>query len=105
MAGYTYSTEREKPTTTITIPSKDLIQNWPRNQKLYRQAEIKRIQHHQTSFATNTKGTYIASKDKRKERPTKTTPNNQENANRNICINNHIKYKQMKCTNQKIETD
>ena len=57
----------------ITIPGKDLIQNWWkktkwwRNLKLYRQAEIKRIHHHQTSIATNTKGTSIASKHKRKE--------------------------------------
>ena len=36
--------------------------------------KLKRIQHHQTSLATNTKGTYIASKYKRKERPTKTNP-------------------------------
>ena len=34
----------------------------------------KRIQHHQINLATNSKGTYIASKHKRKERPTKTTP-------------------------------
>ena len=33
-----------------------------------------RIQHHQTSLVTNTKGIYIASKHKRKERPTKTNP-------------------------------
>ena len=65
---------KEKPTTMITILGKDLIQNLWRNQKLYRHAEIKRIQHHQTSLATNTKGPYIASKHKRKERPTKTNP-------------------------------
>ena len=34
----------------------------------------KRIQHHQINLATNSKGTYIASKHKRKERPTKTNP-------------------------------
>ena len=48
--------------------------SWWRNQKLYRQAKFNRIQHHQTSLATNTKGTYIASKHKRKERPMKTNP-------------------------------
>ena len=36
--------------------------------------KLKRIQHHQTSLATSTKGTYIASKHKRKERPTETNP-------------------------------
>ena len=35
----------------------------------------------------------------------KQTPNNQENANRNIRINNYLKYKWIKCTNQKIQTD
>ena len=32
----------------------------------------------------------------------KQTQNNQENANRNICINNYLKCKQIECTNQKI---
>ena len=34
MAGYIQSTERENSTTKITVPGKDLIQNWQRNQKL-----------------------------------------------------------------------
>ena len=58
----------------ITILGQDLIQNLWRNQKLYGQAEIKRIQHNQISLTTNTKGTYIASKHKRKEKPIKTNP-------------------------------
>ena len=74
MAGYLESTQRQKSTTKITISGKDLIQNWWRNQKFHGQVEVKRIQHHQTSLATNTKGIYIASKHKRKERPTKTNP-------------------------------
>ena len=64
--------KREKPTTQITLPSKAVIPIQRRNQKLYRQAEIKRIQQHQTRLATNSKGTYIASKHKAKERPTET---------------------------------
>ena len=40
------------------LPSKDLIQIQGRNQKLYRQAKAKRIQHHQTSFTTNAKGNF-----------------------------------------------
>ena len=40
---------KEKSTTKITVPSKDLIQNWWRNQKLFRQAKVKRIQYYQTS--------------------------------------------------------
>ena len=41
MAGHTYGDEREKPTTQITVPSKDL--------------KAERIQHHQTSSSTNAK--------------------------------------------------
>ena len=51
--------EREKPTTQITIHSKDLIQILRRNQKLYRQAKAERIQHHQTSSSTNAKGSSL----------------------------------------------
>ena len=40
------------------FPSKDLIQNCGRNKKLFRQAKVKKIQYHQTSFTTNVKQTY-----------------------------------------------
>ena len=33
--------------------------NHEENQKLYRQGKTKRIQHHQTSFTTNAKGTSL----------------------------------------------
>ena len=56
MAGHIESDEREKPTTQITVLSKDLIQIRRRNLKLYRQAKAERIQHHQTSSPTNSKG-------------------------------------------------
>ena len=46
----------------ITLPGKDLIENRWRNQKLFRQAKVKRIQYHQTSFTTNVKRTYIEKK-------------------------------------------
>ena len=36
--------KKEKFTTKITLPSKDLIQNLWRNKKLFRQAKVKRIQ-------------------------------------------------------------
>ena len=58
----------------LLYPAKIFIQSWWRIQKLYRQAEVKRIQHDQTSHATNTKRTYISSKHKRKGGPTKTNP-------------------------------
>ena len=38
------------------------------DQKLFRQAKVKRIQYHQTSFTTNAKGTYIVKKYKRREK-------------------------------------
>ena len=41
---------------------------------LYRQAKAKRIQHHQTSFTTNDKGTSLGRKRKRRKRPTVTNP-------------------------------
>ena len=37
---------------------------------LYRQAKAKRIQHHQTSFTTNAKGTSLGRKHKRRKRRT-----------------------------------
>ena len=37
-----------------------------RNQKLSRQAKVKRIQHHQTSYTTNAKGTPLGRKQEKK---------------------------------------
>ena len=51
------SDEREKPITKSTLLSKGLIQIWWRNQKLYRQARAKKIEHHKTSFITTAKET------------------------------------------------
>ena len=50
--GRTYNQE-------YSTPSKALIQIQQRNQKVYRQAKANRIQHHQTSSATNAKGTSL----------------------------------------------
>ena len=47
----------KKSTTKITVPNKNLIQNWWRNKKLFRQPKVKRIQYHQISFTANVKGT------------------------------------------------
>ena len=49
------------------LPSKDLIQIQQRNQKLYRKAKAKRIQHHQTSSTTNAKGISLSGKHKRRK--------------------------------------
>ena len=86
------------------LPSKDLIRIQWRNQKLYRQAKAKRIQHHQTSFTTNAKGTSLGGKHKRRKRPTKTNPK-QENGNRNIYIDNDLECKWIKCSKQKKQAD
>ena len=39
-----------------------------------RQAEVKRIQHHRTSFIMNAKGTSLGRKHKRRKRPTQNKP-------------------------------
>ena len=67
---------------------------------IYRQAKVKRIQYNQTSFTTNAKGTSLDRKHKRRKRPTENNPK-QENGNRIIYVNNYLKYKWTKCTNQK----
>ena len=90
MAGYILSTEREKSTTKITVPSGDLTQNWWGNQKFFRQAKVKRIQYHQTIFTTNVKWTYIVKKYNRRKKIYKINPKQLENANRNIYIYTHI---------------
>ena len=49
------------------------VRGW-RNQKLFRQAKVKRIQYHLTSFTTNVKGTYIVKKYKRRKISKKINP-------------------------------
>ena len=58
----------------MTLPGKDLIQIRWRNQKLYRQAKAKKIQHNQTSCITNAKGTSLSGKHKRRKGLTKANP-------------------------------
>ena len=45
-------------------------------EEFYRQAKAKTIQHHQTSFTINAKGTSLGRKHKRRKRPTITNPTN-----------------------------
>ena len=68
------SDEREEPTTKNTLPRKKLTHIWLRNQKFSRQAKVKRIQQHQTSFTTNAKGTSLGRKHKKRKRPTENKP-------------------------------
>ena len=57
-----------------TLPGKDLIQIQWRNQKLYRQAKAKRIQHHQTSSTTNAKRNFSKWETEEKKRTYKNKP-------------------------------
>ena len=51
-----------------------VLQIWWKNQKLSRQAKVKRIQHHQTSFTANAKGISLGRKHKRRKRLTENKP-------------------------------
>ena len=64
----------KKSTIKITGPRKDLIQNLWRNEKLFRQAKVKRIQYHQTNFTTTVKRTYVVKKYNRRETIYKINP-------------------------------
>ena len=59
------SDEREKPTTKITLPSKDLIQLWGVIKSFTDKAKAERNQHHQTSSSTNAKGSSLDRKHKK----------------------------------------
>ena len=63
MTRYISINEREKPTTKNILTSESLIQIRWRNQKLYRQAKAKRIQHYEVSFTTDAKGTSLGKKE------------------------------------------
>ena len=73
-----------------------------RNQKLYKQAKAKRIQHHQTSSSTMVKDLYTGNTEKAYK---KQIQNNKVNGNRIILSNNYLKCKWVKCSNQKTQTD
>ena len=74
MAGYILNDEREERATKNTLLSKTLAQICWRNQKLSRQAKVKRIQHYQTNFTANIEGTSLGRKHKRRKRPTQNKP-------------------------------
>ena len=107
MAWYILRDERKEPTTKNTLPSNTLLQIWWRNQKLSRQAKVKRIQHHRTSFITNAKGTSLGRKHKRRKRPTENTPKTikktviESHIYIYIYIYNYLKCKWIKRANQR----
>ena len=57
--------EMEKSTTKNTLPRKIIIQIWRREKEFYRYAKTKRVQHYQSGFTGNVKGTSLS----RKQRP------------------------------------
>ena len=102
MARHTESDERKNPTAQLTVPSKDLLQIWRRNQKLYRQAKAERIQHQQSSSSTNAKGSCV---DRKHRKGVETwTQNNKLNGKGIILTNNYLKCKWIECPNQKTKT-
>ena len=54
----------KKTTAKNILQSKAFIQIWWRNQKFFRQTEAKSVQHQQTSFTRNVKGTFLSEKEK-----------------------------------------
>ena len=57
-----YSTQQDSPS--------DLMEK----SKAFQTSQVKRIQHHQTSFTTNAQGTSLGRKHKRRRRPTENKP-------------------------------
>ena len=69
--------------------------------KALQPTNAKRTQHHETTFTTNAKGTYLGGKHRReKNRHTETNPK-KEKGNRNIYIDNYLKCKWIKCSNKR----
>ena len=56
--------KKGKPTMKNTLPGKAIIQIWRRYQEFYRQAKAKRVQHQETNFTRNVKGTSLSRKEK-----------------------------------------
>ena len=52
----------------LLYPARISFKTGGKNKKLFRQAKVKRIQYHQTSFTTNVKWAYIVNKYKRRKR-------------------------------------
>ena len=95
------STKGRNRQTKITLPSKDIIQIWWRNQKLYRQAKAEK-EHHKLALQQMLKellqvGT---TREAKRKRPTKANPKQLRKSKRNIQINNYLKWKWVKCSNQ-----
>ena len=73
------------------------------NKKIFRSVKLKRIQYHQTSFTINVKQTYTVKKYNGRKKSYKFNPKQLKNGNRNIYINNYLKCKWIKSSNQKTQ--
>ena len=71
--------------------------------KAFQTRKVERIQHNQTNFITNAKGTSPGRKHTRRKRPIEKTQDNLENGSRIIHTDNYLKCKWIKCTNQKTD--
>ena len=89
MAGYIQADEEEEARTKHTLQRKALIQLWWRDQKIYRQAKAKRIQHLQTSSASTTKGNTLSRKGESKIRNKNITNEKTGKGKDNIKTGNH----------------
>ena len=93
MAEYIYSTEREKSTTKLLylarIPFKinGEIKSFSDKQKLREFSTTK------PALQQMLKGLIYSRNTREEKRSTKSTPNNLENGNRNVYINNYLKCK------------
>ena len=103
VARYIYSNEREKPTIKITLPSKDLIQIWWWNQKLYRQTKAREFSTIKPAIQQMLKELLQVGNTKAEKDPQKQTQNNEWNGNRDIRINRYLKCKWVKYPNQKTQ--
>ena len=85
----------------IFYPVRLSFKFWWRNWKLFRQAKVKRIQHHQTRSTTNAKETSLDRKHKRRKRPTENKPKTIEKTVIGYHAYHYLKCKWIKCTTQK----
>ena len=69
------SNENQRPATKTTLTSKALNQDRRPNKEFARQKKSKRIYFHQTSSATDAKGTALRKEGKKKERGTQVGKN------------------------------
>ena len=69
MAGYIWSTEREKYTTKITVPSKDLIQNWWRNKKFSDKQKLREFSTTKPALQQMLKGLILSRNTREEKRP------------------------------------